>query len=145
MKRVAIGAGLIVTLAFAAAALANIRHYNGHTEGGGKVRFVTKVRADGVTTKVRRFVFTRVPMQCDNGASTVGDAGSPPPPMRVNGEHRFHERFTSPNGRKHFAIRGRLTDDDQKARGILRVNGDFGGGATNCHTGKTHWRAKHGG
>ena len=143
MKRVAIGAGLIVMLAFAAAALASIRHYHGHTEGGGKIRFVTKVR-DGETTKVRRFVFTRVPMRCDDGASTVGDAGSPPPPMRVNDEHRFHGKFTSPSGRKHFSIRGRLRDHGQKARGILRVNGDFGGGATNCHTGKTHWRAKHG-
>jgi len=145
VKRVAIGAGLIVTLAFAAAALANIRHYHGHTEGGGKVRFVTKVRGDGEATKVRRFVFNRVPMQCDDGGSTVGDAGNPPPAMKVNDENRFHGKFTSPSGKKHFNIRGRLTDDDQKARGILRVNGNFGGGATNCHTGKTHWRAKHGG
>jgi len=53
--------------------------------------------------------------------------------------------FAAKGGRYAPLATWRLTDDDQKARGILRVNGDFGGGATNCHTGKTHWRAKHGG
>ena len=143
MKRVAIGAGLIVTLVFAAAAFANIRHYHGTTQGGGHLRFVAKVR-HGETVKVKSFVFEHVPMKCDDGASTVGDAGSPPPPMSVNDEHRFHGKFSSASGRKHLRIRGRLKADDRKARGFLRVSGDFGGGATNCHTGKTHWRAKHG-
>ena len=143
MKRIVIGAGLIVALAFAATALASIRHYHGAVREGGNLRFETKVR-DGETIKVKRFVFNRVPMQCDDGASTVGDVGSPPPAMRVNQEHRFHGDFTSGNGRKRLRIRGRLSHHDQKARGILRVSGDFGGGATNCATGKTHWRAKHG-
>jgi hypothetical protein len=143
VKRIVIGVGLIVALAFAAVAVANIRHYHGHVRGGGKLRFETKVR-HRETIKVKTFVFKRVPMECDNGASTVGDVGSPPPPMRVNQEHRFHGDFTSGNGRKRLRIRGRLRDHDQKARGILRVSGDFGGGATNCHTGKAHWRAKHG-
>ena len=49
---------------------------------------------DGETIKVKRFVFNRVPMECDDGASTVGDAGSPPPAMRVNDEHRFRGKFT---------------------------------------------------
>ena len=75
-------------------------------------------------------------MECDDGASTVGDAGSPPPAMRVNDEHKFRGKFTSANGRKHLRIRGRLTDDDQKARGTLRVTGNFGGGATNCAHGQ---------
>ena len=143
MKRIVIGAGLIVALAFAAAAVASIRHYHGAVNEGGSLGFQTKVR-HGETIKVKTFVFKRVPMECDNGASTVGDVGSPPPPMRVNQEHRFHGDFTSGNGRKRLRIRGRLRDDDQKARGILRVSGDFGAGAANCHTGKTHWRAKHG-
>ena len=143
MKRIVIGAGLIVALVFAAIAVANIRHYHGKVEGGGHLRFVTKVRGDQ-TIKVKTFVFSRVSMRCDNGASTVGNAGSPPPPMRVNDEHRFHGDFTSRNGHKRMRIRGRFKDDDQKARGSLRVTGDFGGGATNCDTGKTRWRAKHG-
>ena len=143
MKRIVIGAGLIVALAFAAAAVASIRHYHGHVREGGSLKFRTKVR-DDETIKVKRFVFNRVPMECDNGASTVGDRGSPPPPMRVNQEHRFHGDFTSGNGHKRLRIRGRLRHHDQKARGTLRVTGDFGGGATHCDTGKTHWHAKHG-
>jgi hypothetical protein len=143
VKRIAIGAGLIVALAFAAVAVASIRHYHGAVDGGGSLRFKTKVR-HGETIKVKRFVFNHVPMECDNGASEVGDVGSPPPPMRVNQEHRFHGDFTSGNGRKRLRIRGKLRRHDRKARGILRVTGDFGGGATNCHTGKTRWRAKHG-
>ena len=64
--------------------------------------------------------------------------------MRVNDEHRFHGDFTSRNGAKRMRIRGRFKDLGQRARGTLRVTGDFGTGATNCDTGKTHWRAKHG-
>ena len=107
------------------------------------VRFATKVR-DGETIKVKRFVFKRVPMQCDDGPSTVDNVGTPPPPMRVNDEHRFRGNFESANGRKHLRIRGKLTNDDERARGTLRVWGDFGGGATNCNTRRTHWRAQHG-
>jgi hypothetical protein len=143
VKRIVIGAGLIVALAFAAAAVASIRHYHGAVDGGGSLRLQTKVR-HGETIKVKEFVFSHVPMECDDGASTVGDVGSPPPPMRVNQEHRFHGDFTSGNGHKRLRIRGRLRHNEQKARGTLRVTGDFGGGATNCDTGKAHWRAKHG-
>lgn len=143
MKRIVIGAGLIVVLAFAAVAVAGIRHYHGTVDEGGIVRFKTKVR-DGETVKVKRFVFNRVPMECDDGASTVGNVGTPPPKMRVNEEHRFRGKFASAHGRKHLRIRGRLRDDDQNANGTLRVTGDFGGAATNCDTGRVHWRAKHG-
>ena len=143
MKRIVIGTGLIVALAFAAAAVANIRHYHGAVNGGGSLRFETKVR-HGETIKVKRFVFRHVPMECDDGASTVGDVGSPPPAMRVNEKHRFHGDFTSGNGHKRLRIRGRLRDHGQKARGTLRVTGNFGGGATHCDTGKTRWHAKHG-
>jgi hypothetical protein len=143
LKRIVIAATLIVALVLAAVAVASIRHYHGHVREGGNLKFKTKVR-DDETIKVKRFVFKNVPMECDNGASTVGDAGTPPPPMPVNDEHRFHGNFTSLNGRKHLRIHGRFKDDDQKARGTLRVTGNFGGGATNCDTGKTHWRAKHG-
>jgi hypothetical protein len=135
------GAALTLTLVFAAIAVASIRHYRGAVEEGGSVRFETKVR-NGEPIKVRRFVFNRVPMECDDGASTVGDVGTPPPAMRVNAEHRFHGDFTSAQGRKRLRIRGRFRDGERKARGTLRVWGDFGGGATNCDTGRTHWRAK---
>ena len=143
MKRIVIGASLIGALAFAALAVASIRHYHGSVNGGGSLKFKTKVR-HGETIKVKRFVFKRVPMECDDGASTVGYAGDPPPPMRVNHNHRFHGDFTSANGRKRLRIHGRFRDDDQKARGTLRVTGDFGGGSTNCDTGRTRWRARHG-
>jgi hypothetical protein len=72
------------------------------------------------------------------GASLIG------PAMRVNRNHRFHGDFRSANGRKRLRIRGRLRDNDQKARGTLRVTGDFGGSSTNCDTGRTRWRARHG-
>ena len=143
MKRIVIGSGVIATLVFAAVAFANIRHYHGNVDGGGKLNFEAKVR-DGDAVKIKRFVFNRVPMECDDGASTVGDVGSPPPPMRLDDENRFSGRFTSPSGRKHLRIRGRLTDGEEKARGRLRVRGDFGGSATNCDTGRTQWRARHG-
>jgi hypothetical protein len=143
LKRIVIGAALIVVLVFAAVAVAAIRHYHGTVKEGGNLKFQTKVR-DGETLKVKRFVFKRVPMQCDNGASTVGDAGTPPPAMRVGDKGRFHGDFTSANGRKRLRIHGRFRDDDQKARGTLRVTGNFGGGATNCDTGRAHWRVKHG-
>jgi hypothetical protein len=143
VKRVLIGAGLIVALAFPATIIASIRHYEGTVDGGGITRFVTKVR-HGETIKVKRFVFNHVPMQCDDGASTVGDVASPPPAMRVNARHRFHGSFTSGGGSRHLHIQGRLRHQDERARGFLRVRGDFGGGATNCDTGKAHWHAARG-
>ena len=143
MKRIVIGSAAIVTLVCAAVAFAGIRHYHGSVEGGGDLNFATKVRGDDAV-KVKRFVFRQVPMECDDGASTVGDAGSPPPPMRIKEENRFRGSFTSPSGRKHLRIRGRLTDGEQEARGRLRVWGDFGGSSTNCNTGRVSWRAKHG-
>jgi hypothetical protein len=144
VKRVLIGAGLIVALAFPATIIANIRHFEGTVHEGGTLKFVTKVR-HGKTIKVKRFVFNHVPMQCDDGASTVGDVGTPPPAMRVNRRHKFHGSFTSGGGLKHLRVRGRLKHHDQKAVGILRVTGDFGGASTNCDTGKDHWSARHGG
>ena len=141
MKRVLIGAGLVVALAFPATIIAGIHHYEGTVDEGGITRFVTKVR-HGETIKVQRFVFNHVPMQCDDGASTVGDVGSPPPAMPVNARHRFHGTFTSGHGRQHLHIEGRLRHHDRRARGILRVRGDFGGGSTHCDTGMDDWRAK---
>jgi hypothetical protein len=143
VKRIVIGASLVAALAFTALAVAGIRHWHGSVSGGGGLKFNTKVR-DGETIKVKRFVFRRVPMQCDDGASTVGYAGNPPPAMRVNENHRFSGNFPSANGRKRLRIRGQLRDNDQKARGWLRVTGDFGGSSTNCDTGRTRWRARHG-
>jgi len=85
VKRVLIGAGLVVALAFPATIIAGVRHYEGTVDQGGTTRFLTKVR-HGETVKVRRFVFNHVPMQCDNGPSTVGDVGTPPPGMKVNAQ-----------------------------------------------------------
>jgi hypothetical protein len=144
VKRALIGTGLVFALVFPATIIANLRHYEGSVQEGGTLRFVTKVR-HGETINVKRFVFNRVPMQCDNGASTVGDVGTPPPPMRVNDRHKFHGSFTSGGGLKHLYIRGKLKRHYRKAAGILRVRGDFGGGATNCNTGKDHWSAQRGG
>jgi hypothetical protein len=144
VKRVLIGAGLIVALAFPATIIASIRHFEGTVREGGTTRFVTKVQ-HGETVKVRQFVFNHVPMQCDDGASTVGDVGTPPPAMRVNSHHKFHGNFTSSGGRKQLHISGRIKHHGRKARGTLRVKGDFGGGATNCDTGRDHWRAKRSG
>jgi hypothetical protein len=141
VKRVLIGAGLIVALAFPATIIAGIRHFEGTVDEGGTTRFVTKVR-HGETIKVKRFVFNHVPMQCDDGASTVGDAGTPPPAMRVNSKHKFHGNFTSGGGHRHLHIDGKLRRHGRKAKGTLRVRGDFGGGATNCDTGTDHWSAK---
>jgi hypothetical protein len=146
VKRTLICAVVIVALALSAVAVAvaGIRHYHGSVNGGGTLRFLTKVH-HGETIKVRRFVFNHVPMECDNGASTVGDVGTAPPPMRVNARHRFHGNFTSAAGRKHLHIDGRLKHHDRKAVGSLRVRGDFGGGSTHCDTGMDDWRAKRGG
>jgi hypothetical protein len=144
VKRVLIGAGLVVALAFPATIIAGVRHYEGTVAEGGTVRFVTKVR-HGDTVKVKRFVFNRVPMECDNGTSTVSDVGTPPPPMKVNDRHKFHGSFDSGGGRKHLYIRGKLRRHDRKATGILRVTGDFRDGATNCNTGKAHWSVRRGG
>ena len=141
MKRVLIGAGLVVALAFPATIIAGVRHYDGTVHEGGTVRFVTKVR-QGETVKVKRFVFNHVAMECDNGTSTVSDVGTPPPPMKVNNRHKFHGSFDSGGGRKHLYIRGKLKRHDRKAVGILRVTGDFRGAATNCNTGKAHWSAE---
>ncbi|OLE35245.1 MAG: hypothetical protein AUG48_11270 [Actinobacteria bacterium 13_1_20CM_3_68_9] len=140
MKRVLIGAGLVVALAFPATIIAGVRHYEGTVDQGGTTRFLTKVR-HGETVKVRRFVFNHVPMQCDNGPSTVGDVGTPPPGMKVNARHRFHGNFTSGGGRKHLHIDGKLRHHDRKAKGTLRVRGDFGGSSTNCDTGSDDWSA----
>ena len=141
MKRVLIGAGLIAALAFPATLIAGVRHFEGSVHQGGTVRFVTKVKR-GKTVKVRRFVFNHVPLECDDGASTVGDVGTPPPAMKVNKRHRFHGNFTSSGGGKHLHIDGKITRHGRKARGRLRVRGDFGGGATNCDTGTDRWSAR---
>ena len=124
MKRALIGAGLIVALAFPATIIANIRHFEGTVDEGGTTSFVTKVR-HGKTIKVRQFVFKHVPMQCDDGPSTVGDVGTPPPAMRVNSKHRFHGNFTSSGGKKQLHIDGRVKD--------------HGTGRGTCASGRLRW------
>ena len=96
--------------------------------------------------KVRQFVFNHVPdvEECDDGAWTVGrHQHSPTGHAGIRTRPGSTANFTSSGGRKQLHVDEQIQASTAKRPGTLRVQGQKGG-ATNCDTGRDHWRAKHG-
>jgi len=143
---------LVVVAAFVAPALATdanptVRHaakashivrYEGKVETGGQLHFKA-VKTDGRIVEVRRFGWGGVPITCEGGDTAHGGVmrGS----MRVK-KRRFakvtrHNTF----GDATHKVDGRFIRK-HRAKGHLRVIGNFHGPYFHCDTGTLTWRAK---
>jgi hypothetical protein len=136
---------VVVVLAFPAPTAAGTRSFHGKVDPDGTVDFRTKMR-HGKPVKVRGspnhpgFTWEGVPIECDMG-TLPGDvvSGNFTFSIRVEGR-RFHGKGS--NGDATAKVRGKLRKHGRKAKGILRVHGDFPRfDASGCDTGRDHWTA----
>ena len=145
MKRVLICAGLVVALVLPATTAARARSYHGSVHPDGSVEFDARLR-HGKPARVKGsprhpgFAWDSVPIECETG-SLPWESVSGHLPFSIEVMHRrFHAKGS--NGNAIASIRGRFRRHGRRARGILRVRGDFPRmNAWNCNTGWRHWHA----
>lgn len=146
VKRMLICAGLVVALALPATTAARTRSFHGPMHPDGSVEFEARLK-DGKPVRVMGsphhpgFAWERLPIECEAG-SLAWDmvAGHLPFSIKVRGR-RFHAKGS--NGNAIAKLRGRFRRHGTRARGILRVHGDFPRmDASNCDTGWSHWHAR---
>ena len=145
MKRALVCAGLLVALAFPATTAAGTRSFHGATEPDGTVDFRAKFR-HGKPVKVRGspshpgFGFQSVPIECDVG-TLPGDMVSGYLPFSIEVEGRRF-RAKGSDGYTTAKVRGKFFKHGRKARGTVRLHGDFPSlDASGCDTGRDHWSA----
>jgi hypothetical protein len=145
VKRLLVCAGCLAALALPPAAAAGTRSFHGVAGSTGTVDFKAKVK-DGKPVKVRGspnsqgFTWEGVPIECETGSVPGGE---------VAGHFRFsikvtHRRFRAKgsDGYTTARVRGRFRRSGRRARGTLRLRGDFPSfDASGCDTGKVRWRA----
>ena len=145
MKRMLICAGLVVALALPATTAARARSFRGAVDPTGAVEFKAKFR-DGKPVRVKGsphrpgFAWEGVPIRCETGSLSWDDLSWHLPfSIEVDGR-RFHAKGS--NGNAIANVRGRFRKNGRRARGTLRVHGDFPGmSASGCDTGREHWSA----
>jgi hypothetical protein len=138
-------AGAVAALAFPAAAAAGTRAFHGAAGATGTVDLRAKIK-EGKPVKVRGssrrpgFTWEGIPIECETG-SLPGDEVSGHFRFSIRVRHRrFHARGS--DGYTTAKVRGKFRRGDRKARGILRLRGDFPSyDASGCDTGKVRWRA----
>jgi hypothetical protein len=145
VKRMLVYAAWVVALAFPSPTAAGTRSFHGTADPDGTVDFRAKIR-HGKPVKVRGsinhpgFAWEGLPIACDLG-SLPGDvvSGNFTFSIRVE-DRRFHGKGS--NGTATAKVRGRFRKHGMKAKGILRVHGDFPrSDASGCDTGKGDWSA----
>ena len=139
-------AGLVVVLAFPATSAAWTRSFHGTARPGGTVEFEAKLRR-GKPVRVKGpphhpgFGWEGLPIDCETGGLPWDRAwGHLPFSIEVKGR-RFQARGS--NGNAIANLRGRFRRHGTRARGILRVHGDFPRmDALGCDTGTMRWFAR---
>jgi hypothetical protein len=141
LKRTAILAAIVVALAMPTTAGAAVRHFEGRDLDGGAVSFKAKLERGHARRVAVGFTWKNLGVRCHEGWTDTD--GSFTRRMRVH-HRRFHGtgQMRTHVGQVVVArVTGRFTRHGKKAHGTIRVHGDFSAGATNCDTGKDHWRA----
>jgi hypothetical protein len=130
---------LVVALAMPAApAVAGTRRFDGAVDPSGGVSFDTRTRHGTTTKVVPGLSFSHVPMSCDDGGHAV--SGSYDFAMWV--VHRAFEGTGIYTGGGKVTVRGKFSLSGGRARGTIRLFGDFSAiHATGCHA-KHDWTAK---
>jgi hypothetical protein len=133
-------AGMIVALAIPAPTAAGVPQFQGRDRDGGTVGFKVKVWHGHFKRVAVGFAWRNLVMRCDGGWSQTD--GSFTRRMRVR-HRRFHGigRTDTAGGQVIAKVRGRFARRGNKAHGTIRVHGNFDTGATNCDTGRDHWKA----
>ena len=138
-------AGLLAALAFPAATAAGTRSFHGAADPDGTVQFRAKIKR-GKPVKVRGsgdrrgFAWEDVPIQCDTG-SLPGNKVSGYFGRSIKVKHKRF-RAKGSDGYTTAKVRGKFRKHGRKARGVLRLRGNFPAfDASGCDTGRTHWRA----
>jgi hypothetical protein len=132
--------GLVLTLAFAAAALGATKHYKGPVTQGGQVKFTLQSKHG--KRKVKNFLFSGVTLTCEGrDPFAITNNGFPVPAMRVRHRH-FHGAFSQLGGTGD--IKGDFNHHYRKATGTLRVHAQHIQGTPlhNCDTGTVNWTAE---
>jgi hypothetical protein len=145
VKRMLVCAAWVVTLALPTTTAAGTRSFHGTVDPDGTVDFRAKIR-HGKPVKVRGslnhpgFAWNGFPIECDLG-TFPGDVVSGNFTFSIRVEDReFHGKGS--NGTATAKVRGRFRKHGTKAKGILRVHGDFPPlDASGCDTGKGVWSA----
>ena len=144
MKRFLVPLVLVIALAIPAQAAAGTRSYEGGVESGGTLSFEVKKKRKKKTSKVKRFEFGQVNIQCAAGPATT--SGLLTDPMKVTKKGKFGVRATNEDGTSNLRVKGKLKQKGKKAGGTIRVFGetplDDGTTGTACDTGKLKWAAK---
>lgn len=132
-------AGTIAALALPVAATgASSADSAAKLQRGGQdlvIKFTLRSR-DGEPTKIKRFRWKNLTMEC-NGGVTVDTEGIIRT-MEVNDRNRFRGSINR-DGRR-VKVRGRVAGDLSSVRGTIRARGPFAG-ATGCDSGRVRWNA----
>jgi hypothetical protein len=133
-------AGMIVAMAIPAVTSAGVPDYQGRDRDGGTVSFETKVKQGRVKRVAVGFAWKKLDVDCYEGWSQTD--GSFTRRMRVR-HRRFHGvgRTHTEGGQVIARVTGRFTRRGNKAHGTIRVHGNFNARATDCDTGRDHWKA----
>ena len=145
MKRMLVCAAWVVALTFPTTTAAGTRSFHGAADPEGTVDFRAKIK-HGKPVKVRGslnhpgFAWEGFPIACDLGSLPGGVvSGNFTFSIEVE-DRRFHGKGS--NGTATARVRGRFRKHGTKAKGILRVYGEFPPlDASGCDTGKGDWSA----
>jgi hypothetical protein len=141
MKRAGLVVAVVVALALPGTAGAGTSRFSGHVKGGGKVSFRVKTRNDHAF--VRDLSFVNVAATCEGGAGKVSVNLFGRIPVEPDGE--FHAIGSGDGGATHSRISGEFKAGGKRARGKVRLYGNFNdgqGGTVKCNTGTRIWHAR---
>ena len=132
--------GAITALAGLMALLALAGPANGQAARGGDdfVLLMTLKVTDGVPEAIKRFRFRKLDVVCDG--DLVTEVRAKIQHIRVNDRNRFHK--TVERSGRTIRVRGKVSEDQTRIRGTLRVRGDVGLTHQNCDSGRVFWRAR---
>jgi hypothetical protein len=86
--------------------------------------------------EVTDFTYYSVAMDCEEGATTASNSGSPLSSMSVSSKGKFKGKFSA-DGIK-TVVKGKYAKDLSKVSGTLQIKGDYAG-YTKCDSGKQKW------
>jgi hypothetical protein len=141
MRRNLVVASLVVLAvgAFAAFALAGVKHFHGPINKGGTIDFDAKFK-HGKPKRAGHFDLGKMPVSCTGGDTTL--IASTDNVVRVR-KRKFHYDFTGGGSDAVGIVRGKFNRKGNEASGTFKAEHvDLGGGFNDCTTdGQRGWTA----